>query len=749
LFYAFCWWGAFCAFADLFAQELNEKTEYLLRGLRKMHSLEWIPDWEKKQLRKVADLPWCRDFPADSHRIPKDWVENRHKWLDENGKPQMPLWFEESKHSDCLAEMQELSYHKSIGSVQTCAGKAYEQQDVVLECEEAAESLKEILQGEILEMQKEIAQRKSRADPKVMLSSIQNLLKKETKTTKKNKVLKNLKKCADKVLKNKMIQGLKEKMKLMNRHQALQSLVPEAGKNKAKKKKAGAEAEIKKKKKPYSMLKEKKKPHAVKKQQLKSKTPNKKHQKNKSQLKSMMESELKKKNKESADAAVPADPAEALWLGKQVQITGEAAGHLYFGKHGEVTKVKDGVAYVQLGVTLQTCNTKLENLTDISVLKKPRPFKSLVNISKNMKKQMLQQCNLLALSGEEEAEQDLAGLAEEEEKVQWTDNLEVIEEKQEELLAHHIELAWRFMVWALEAPTAAEEMCLEASLAGHWRHLHKQSAEDGEADANTAIQIVEKIGRYIQARAAAVEMLIVPVHGLQPMHWTVLVVEINKVEKKVKACRYYDTLQQEHKDCRSTAEGLLELIQIGFQQTDMVQLPARTNSCMQAGADCGLFAICYLEKELRMLLKEGEGAVPWPADNIKFWRSKLQTVTKSLQKELLWLSEQDKEHAAKKAAQEAATLKTKKGKEALEKQKQYLKELQAKALQLLAAGGTDVERLPEKDQVKLQKIEMQGVGVCPSCRWTSGCFRCSYEKAKRYHLKKFAVSVAKEALKTT
>ena len=131
------------------------------------------------------------------------------------------------------------------------------------------------------------------------------------------------------------------------------------------------------------------------------------------------------------------------------------------------------------------------------------------------------------------------------------------------------------------------------------------------------------------------------------------------------------------------------------------------------------------------------------------WRSKLQTLTKSLQKELLWLSEQEKDRAAKKAAQEAAALKTKKGKEALEKQKQYLKDLKVKALQLLAAGGTDIERLPEKDQVKLLDIEKNGVGVCPSCRWASGCFHCTFDKAKKYYLKKFAKAAAIEALKTT
>jgi len=112
-----CFVGAFVmyvcvyvvCFVCWFVQEMNEKTEYLLRGLRKMHSLEWIPDYEKKQLRKVADLEWSKDFPADSHRIPKGWLENRHRWLEESGKPQVPLWLEESQHADCLAQMQELS----------------------------------------------------------------------------------------------------------------------------------------------------------------------------------------------------------------------------------------------------------------------------------------------------------------------------------------------------------------------------------------------------------------------------------------------------------------------------------------------------------------------------------------------------------------------------------------------------------------------------------------------------------------
>ena len=710
-----------------------------------MHSLEWHPDFEKKQLRKVEDLPWSIDFPADSHRIPKNWVENRHKWRDENGRPQMPLWLEESQHSDCLAQMQEISYHKNIGAVQKCAGLMYEQQDVVLECEEPAESLKEILQGEVLEMQKELAQRKSKADPKVLLTSIQNLLKKETASSKKSKVLQNLKKCADKVLKTKMVEGLRERLKLMNRQQALQRLVPEAGKNKTQKK----DKQIKKK--PYSQNKEKYKQSKVNKNKLKNKTPKKKHEEEKNKIKTMMNKELLKKNKEPE---VASSAEELAWVGRDVQITSEAAGHLYYAKHGTAKSVKmttELVAMLQLGVTLQTCSLPVQYLTAAADIKKPRTFKSLVNMSKSMKKEMLQLCNLLKVKDEEDEDLALPG---DEEKVEWQDALEVAVEKQEELLAHHIELAWRFMVWALEAPAAAGDMCLEASLAGHWKHLQNQSQEKNAANAEAACERLVKICKYIQMRASSADtavqkILLVPVHGMQPQHWTLLVVQMDQDEEKVKACRYYDTLQQEHQDCRTTAEGMLEMIQHGFQQTEMLQLPARANSCTQTGSDCGLYTICYMEKELRMMLQEGAGAVPWPSDNIKFWRSKLQTVTNSLQKELHWISQQEKDHAAKQALKDAAALKTQKGKQALEKQKQYLKELQKKSLELMAEGGTDLQRLPEKHQVEILRIEKMNIGVCSTCRWTSGCHHCDLEKAKRFYLKKFAVNAAKEALQIT
>ena len=51
-------------------------------------------------------------------------------------------------------------------------------------------------------------------------------------------------------------------------------------------------------------------------------------------------------------------------------------------------------------------------------------------------------------------------------------------------------------------------------------------------------------------------------------------------------------------------------------------------------------------------------------------------------------------------------------------------------LELWAASM--LEYLLPEHQAIVKKVQAKGLGICSSCRWSSGCHRCSWIKAVRY-----------------
>ncbi len=153
-----------------FIQERNFETGFLLAALRKNHCLEWQPNFQTKQLKRVYEKAWAKGLPANSHRIPADWVLSRHSWVDSENKTFLPAWLEETEHAEALAALKASSYEAAMG----------QQNPLCLEFDDGDENASEVLCIQNLELQKEIAKRKGYADPKSILSAIRSLCKKDS-----------------------------------------------------------------------------------------------------------------------------------------------------------------------------------------------------------------------------------------------------------------------------------------------------------------------------------------------------------------------------------------------------------------------------------------------------------------------------------------------------------------------------------------------------------------------------------------
>ena len=53
----------------------------------------------------------------------------------------------------------------------------------------------------------------------------------------------------------------------------------------------------------------------------------------------------------------------------------------------------------------------------------------------------------------------------------------------------------------------------------------------------------------------------------------------------------------------------------------------------------------------------------------------------------------------------------------------------------LARESMTVEDLRPEDRAKYEKVRDEGMGICGSCRWSSGCLRCHREKAWDYYVR--------------
>ena len=357
---------------------------------------------------------------------------------------------------------------------------------------------------------------------------------------------------------------------------------------------------------------------------------------------------IKDKSEKVQPPAAPQPSAEELlWKGKEVQITSEAAGSMVFGKCGKVNEVQDSKATMMLGQSLQVHSCDVSFLTLLSDLKPYTKFKSMVNLSRCVKQGMLQACHILSSSAGSSEEHDA-----------FLDGLEVVTEKQEEILQQHITIAMEFMEFFLSGNFKLF-LCVDPFFSGQHHHILKQIREGNLEEKEKAVDIqikMELCFKTVFCKKA--KKVCVPIYSSEPCHhWTLLVLEFGEYQE-LEAFRYYDSLNTLRAGCKSSAEGFLQLA-----CAEQV-LPARTNQARQSGADCGYWTIHYLETEYRASLGEGFASAGWPKENVKVWQLRLHSLTKSLKQELDKLENEKLVLQAKEEKSKAAALKKKGGKEA-------------------------------------------------------------------------------------
>ena len=90
------------------------------------------------------------------------------------------------------------------------------------------------------------------------------------------------------------------------------------------------------------------------------------------------------------------------------------------------------------------------------------------------------------------------------------------------------------------------------------------------------------------------EILLAPLLGVGPEHFTLLVVQGEEV-------RYYDSLQNQREACKDNVEAILRMMDL--EQS----LLERFNESRQSGNTCGAMVCHYMEEEVRAWPGEGRG----------------------------------------------------------------------------------------------------------------------------------------------
>ena len=176
---------------------------------------------------------------------------------------------------------------------------------------------------------------------------------------------------------------------------------------------------------------------------------------------------------------------------------------------------------------------------------------------------------------------------------------------------------------------------------------HSLSKDDGGQT-----ELKESINRFLDITRRG-QLIIMPLHGPKPKHWTLLVAErtvkAEPVDLQPKGCaaeskesewavltqesnkvleggawqfRYYETLENQHSFCRAQAEWISKLL-----NPDVGKL-TRVNMSRQKASDCGYWVVHFIEEEARR--QRGEGKWTFAYD-VKYRAERLAKITTKLQ----------------------------------------------------------------------------------------------------------------------
>jgi hypothetical protein len=245
-----------------------------------------------------------------------------------------------------------------------------------------------------------------------------------------------------------------------------------------------------------------------------------------------------------------------------------------------------------------------------------------------------------------------------------------------------------------------------------------------------AAEAQEQCLRAVMEQLKDAELVFLPIFSSD--HWVLLVLAMK--DEKISSVRYYDSLTKASASCRKTAAQAL------LQLRHAEELPPRHNCATQpaGSALCGFFVLSFAEAEVRELMGEGPAVLGWPTETVETWRIRLSVVTNFLLVEAKKQLEDKKAKAAKEKTAKEKARKTIAVAERAAKAQAAVEEGAEIAGHLSKLGRKFcLEDLSEEAKKALRRITEKGnLGICSSCRFSSGCFRCELWKAERYWLAK-------------
>ena len=357
--------------------------------------------------------------------------------------------------------------------------------------------------------------------------------------------------------------------------------------------------------------------------------------------------------------------------GVQVRVAYEHLMHkLRYGQVGKVIAHRQGEVLVMLDKSFAPLVLPAEILLSTAASPKYQQLQTFLRKSNTVKIEMLR---VLGISNPAE------------------DCIEVLLPNEERLSHVEVDYFGACCRWSLgldenQQFQYASVWLLELLLQGYLGIQGSMGAESPEAHL--------KRMRVLKHMFQVSQLLLVPIRGVEPEHFTLLAVsKSDKIE-----VRYYDSLNQKHQDCLRKAGFVLKIL--GIQCEAISQF----NESRQKGVDCGFFCCHYLEDEMRGF-QGGRGQVEWPdAKRIKAVREYIVRMSTSLEATrqswaAQWLADEQKAQKESEAkALEALRILKKRGllEEAFSKNA-------AKAEELINKGACEVDpKLPEGFGVKVR-----------------------------------------------
>ena len=223
---------------------------------------------------------------------------------------------------------------------------------------------------------------------------------------------------------------------------------------------------------------------------------------------------------------------------------------------------------------------------------------------------------------------------------------------------------------------------------------------------DAAERFVDQVGTLC-AELEGAKLILLPVWGSNPDHWTLMIVE--KGEEGKWTTKYKDSLSGFHKGCHDNAQSLATLLSCALMRE--LKFPKdRCNQKMQpkGSLECGFFVCHWVEQSIREELGEGPFATGLP--NVGRVFERLANCTASIIRNKGWAAI----HEVKAA----------KAKEALENKKAEEANVLAKTVK-----SKEFQEKATKDARLNTLIPWATESGCPKCRWkVNGSTCCNPEK---------------------